>query len=302
MDDPLKNNPTRTGGPLISLARRLQNKTGKLSLWIILASILLTVILIGLFYLYLPLGVDWRDTYQPSTLELLRGHSPYDIVPFVNPPWILLPLIPLAILPDKLGCAIWAVLSLYAYGYVAFKFGAKPLALLALIFSYPVLFDLFYGQIDALIILGFLMPPGIGIFFVLAKPQIGIGIAVFWAIEAWRKEQFRGLVKLLVPVSIAFLLSFILYGTWFLRARNSIPLTVNAALWPQAIPIGLALLVYAIRTRSKNISILSSPFLSPYMGPHSWAVALLGLLPNQIELIIASVGLWVAVVLKGGWL
>jgi len=174
MDDPLKNNPTRTGGPLISLARRLQNKTGKLSLWIILASILLTVILIGLFYLYLPLGVDWRDTYQPSTLELLRGHSPYDIVPFVNPPWILLPLIPLAILPDKLGCAIWAVLSLYAYGYVAFKFGAKPLALLALIFSYPVLFDLFYGQIDALIILGFLMPPGIGIFLFWPNPKLGL--------------------------------------------------------------------------------------------------------------------------------
>lgn len=255
-----------------------------------------------MIYQYFPVPIDWRDTYQPAALQLFKGHSPFLVESFYNPPWILPLLYPLALLPTKLGGAIWCALTLVVFTIAAIRFGACGLALLAIVFSYPLAFMLFYGQIDALVVLGYLLSPPLRLFLVLAKPQIGMGIALFWGVEAFRKGGFKGLAKLFLPIALAYGITTVLYGPWYLMGFRIISQSVNASLWPMSLPIGLVLLVIALRKRQQGTAVLASPFLAPYLGPHSWVIPLLGLLPNQWEVVAASAGLWVVAFLKGGWL
>jgi hypothetical protein len=67
------------------------------------------------------MGVDWKWAYQPAVLALLEGISPYEAGGFYNPPWILLPLIPVALFPLPLGTAIMYVLNLFLFLFVMVK-------------------------------------------------------------------------------------------------------------------------------------------------------------------------------------
>lgn len=64
------------------------------------------LIIIGVAYLILPTGEDWEIFYLPAAQQILAGQSPYQIPGFFNPPWILLPLLPLALLPAKVGSVV----------------------------------------------------------------------------------------------------------------------------------------------------------------------------------------------------
>jgi hypothetical protein len=244
--------------------------------------------------LYLPELIDWERTYRPATILLISGHSPYDIKSFLNPPWALIPLIPIAFLPSKIGGGILFAISLSAIIYVAVRMGATPISLIGFLISFPVLFLLLFGQIDWLILLGILMPPQIGLFFVLVKPQAGLAIAIFWLFEAFHKGGIRRVLIEFSPVVIMFGLSTIIYGFWFLNTPSELfTAKYNFSLWPLSIPIGAVLLINALRNRKKEISIMSSPFLSPYVAPHSWACALVAILPMQWEAVAASIGSWI---------
>jgi hypothetical protein len=252
-------------------------------------------------YAYVPVGVDWAESFQPAALKLITGHSPYEVTSFFNAPWVLIPLIPFAVLPTHVGFALWFVTSFCLLAYLCHKFGANLYSLIAFLFSFPIVYNLFFGQIDALIAIGFLLPQPIGIFLLLAKPQIGIGVVIFWTITAWREGRLRRMIRLLLPVTLAFGISFLLYGAWYLNVSSPIGKDWDTAFWPKSIPIGLALLAYAIQKKSAGPSIAASPFLSPYCGCQSWAVSLLGMLPNHWVVIAGSVGTWIMLLLNGWW-
>jgi hypothetical protein len=82
----------------------------KSTAYIFLTSISLLVIGWAV-YSYLPLGVDWYSTYRPAALEILNLRSPYNIPSFFNAPWILLPILPIAFLPEKMGFAVMVALK-----------------------------------------------------------------------------------------------------------------------------------------------------------------------------------------------
>jgi hypothetical protein len=254
-------------------------------------------------YLILPTESDWSDAYRPAALNLLAGESPYNLSatrPFLNGPWILIPLIPFAVLPPQLGRALIFVASLVCYSVIAIKLGARPLALMAFLASYPVIYGLIYGQIDGLISLGLLLPPPIGLVVLTAKPQLGLGVAIFWLVEAWRTGGWRKVLATISPTGLVFLISFVLYGNWLIGATFPLSQTWNTSLWPQSIPVGLLLIAWALRRRNNRPAIMASPFLSPYLAAHSWAVALLGLLPDSLLMIIGSAGIWITWLLGGG--
>ncbi len=253
-------------------------------------------------YWFLPLGVDWRNTYRPAALQVLAFQSPYNVKIYHSPPWSVLPILPLAILPESVGYAINFSWSLAVTAFVAHRLGAKPISIGALLFSYPILFMAGYGQIDWLIYLGFILPPTWGLFFVLIKPQISIGIIIYWLIQAFREGGVKKVAFTFLPVSTALLLSFVVFGNWFQSGFSEIGKSFNASLWPQSIPIGLAILIRAIRQQKANNAILSSPMLAPYLAPHGWGVALLGLSPSVVELIVASVSIWVLRFMTGNFL
>lgn len=252
-------------------------------------------------YLY-PGGIDWINTYRPATLSVLSLRSPYAIEIFHSPPWAVLPLIPLAVLPERIGFGFNFCIGMISTGYVAYRLGAKPLTIAAILLSYPVLFSNIYGNIDWLVYLGLILPPRWGLFFVLIKPQAGIGLAIYWLVECYREGGFRNIASHFAPVIGATLISFVLFGWWPAAGFTEIGKSFDASLWPQSFPIGLVILASAIRTRRPGLALASSPFLSPYVTPSSWGAAILGLLPQEIETIIAVIGIWILRLYSGRFL
>ena len=261
---------------------------------------LLALILIVLGSRYLPAGIDWRDTYRPATLALLSGKSPYSVDIFFSAPWGLIPLVPFALLPENLGRATLFLLGIGSFAFTAHLLGAKPLALIAFLLSPPVMHCLLNSNIEWLPLLGFIMPPQIGLFFIAIKPQIGAGVGFFWLIEAWRRGGFREVVRVFCPVLLALLISFAIFGLWPLRFSDTLTLTgaYNASLWPISIPIGLTLLGTSLRKRNIKYAMASSPCLSPYVPFHAWVGALVAIMSEPIETIVAVIGLWILVIIR----
>jgi hypothetical protein len=154
------------------------------------------------------------------------------------------------------------------------------------------------GNIDWLALVGVVMPPQIGLFFISTKPQMGIAIAIFWLIEAWRNGGLREMLRVFAPITIATLLSLMLYGLWPLRAGVEVGLWWNASLWPMSLPAGIVLLVTSVRKRQINYAMGASPCFAPYILFHSWIVAVYALIKSTPETIAVVIGLWLLVMLR----
>jgi hypothetical protein len=242
---------------------------------------------------YFPSAIDWSTAFRPATLDLLSGRNPYENPLMIHAPWGMLPLIPLALLPESVGRVLLIFCTLAAYTYVAYKLGAKPIAIAFLLMSPPVWHVILHGNLDWLAALGFIAPPQIGLFFISVKPQMGIAVAPFWLIQAWRLGGWKQVVKTFAPFTIALLLSFAVFGLWPLGASRTANYFWNASLWPMSIPVGLALLVTAIRKQKIEYALAASPCLSPYVLLHSWVGVLLAIVSSTPETIAAVIGLWI---------
>lgn len=263
----------------------------------------LAIILLGLLfwfaYLYLPIGGDWAKAFRPATFYWLRGGSPYDIYSFYNPPWLLILLTPFALMPERIGSILICGMGIVSYAILLRKLNANLLTTTVFLFSPPVLQDLLTSNINWLVLLGYLMPPSIGLFFVLLKPQVGFAVAIYWLVEAWQKGRIRQVLKTFMPVTLVTLLSFVIYGFWPAKAPNLSDAYWNVSLWPLSIPIGLVLLAIAFRRKQIRYAYMVSPFFSPYVGAYSYVTTLLGLVPSTLETIVAVVGLWIAMIAGG---
>jgi len=242
---------------------------------------------------YLSGGVDWYETFYPTGQAVLSGKSPYTFIGFRYVPWAILPILPFAWLPPDIGRATFFIFSLFAFAYTAYKLGGKPIAVGLFVASPPVVHCLYNANIDGFTLLGFFMPPQIGLFFVLIKPQTTSALVLFWLIEAWRKNGIKEVLRVFAPVTISTILSFLLFGFWPKRFLEPIGFGWNASLWPMSIPIGLVLLSKSIKQRSKYIAMSASPFLSPYVLLHSWSGALVSLINSTTDMLAAVVGLWI---------
>ena len=267
------------------------------SIWIKILLGLLVLGVLALMSVYLPQGIDWHEVFRPAAFGLISGKSPYEFDGYYYPPWLLFPLLPLALLPEQVGRAAMVLLGIVSMAYTARKFGASRLATLFLLLSQPALHCHVSGNVDWLVLLGFILPPKIGLFFISSKPQMGVAVGIFWIIEAWRDRGWRGLVDLLLPFGAAAGLSFVFYGLWFIRSGTTLTYWWNASLWPISIPVGLGLLVAALQKRQIEYAMAASPCLTPYVLLHSWIGALLAVVSNTPVLIASVIGLWIAVML-----
>jgi hypothetical protein len=264
----------------------------------LLAICILIATIVFLVTYYVPYGVDWRTAFRPAAQALLHLESPYSVEGYFNAPWALLPLIPIALLPESLGYALLVLFSLAGFSYTAHRIGARPSVIVILLLSPPVIHSLLNGNIDALAVLGFVMPPQIGLFFILIKPQIGIALAIYWLIESWREGGVHLTFKTFAPVTGLLIISFLLFGLWPLRFKDEIHLWWNASLWPASIPIGLGLLAAALRGKKKEYAIAASPFLSPYVLLHSWVGALLAMVSRVRWITLAVMFIWALIIIR----
>lgn len=265
---------------------------------IIAASGLLAIIIF--LYAVLPVGSDFSNIYIPATEELISGQSPYTVEGYYNPPWTLLFFLPLVPLPAKVASFVITILHLSTFGIVAYKFGAKPLTLALFLFSPPTLYGAMDPNIDWLVALGLILPNVIGIFFIMLKPQLGLPIAIFYGYCAWKSGGVGQVLKLLLPITLAFILSILFYGNWFAKSTELFDVGYNFSVWPTGIIVGLVLLAHAIRKNNRQFAILASPFFSPYVAGYSLGLPVLGLLPMQVETVAAIIGLWIVQFLNSG--
>jgi uncharacterized membrane protein len=195
--------------------------------------------------------------------------------------------------------ALLVIVSLATFVFVAHRLGAKPWAIILLLLSPPVIHLELVSNLDWLVVLGFVLPPQIGLFFITIKPQMGVVVALFWFIEAWRRGGWKEAVRIFWPVTAAFGLSLIIFGPWPLRLTQQVAVSWNSSLWPYSIPVGLALLVSAVRKRKIEFAMAASPCLSPFLMLHSWVGALLAVAGSLPEMIAAFVGFWILIILRG---
>lgn len=238
---------------------------------------------------------DWVNNFRPASLDLLYTGNPYKNYVY-SPPWLYILIMPLALLPDHIGGAIISTITMWTFGFVAHKFGAKPMMIALLLFTPYVLFNALDGQVDFLIVLGFLMPPQIGLFLVAIKPQIGIGIALYWLVEAYQMGGVCKVIKTFAPVAVISLISMVFFGIWSIVPRFDAFLGKNynwdASVFPFGLPIGLALLIHAIQKKDHFKAIAAGPLMAPYLGVYSWAVPLLGLIPNETIFTVVALCTW----------
>ena len=262
-----------------------------------------SLILLGLIYwspiLLYPEGNDWNAAFRPAALELLAGRNPYTVPGFFGPPWLLIPFIPLSLFPEQIGLWTVGIFNLSAFGFVAWKFGARLRTLALLLVTPQVLWGSHMGNVDWIVSLGLVLPPQVGLFFVLVKPQIGWIIAVYWLLVTWQKHGFSRVIRTFLPVCLCIALSLLAFGLWPLKSGDTIGKFWNLAWWPYAIPVGLVLLVKAVRNHKFGYAITATPFLTPYLATYSFPLPVLGLLPSELETTAAILGLWVIWLLRG---
>jgi hypothetical protein len=240
-----------------------------------------------------PVENDWGLTYYPAIQAAIHGENPYQAADFVNPPWALIPLAAIGALS-----ATWSMAIIFTANLAAFLFTMQRLRIPAWMIAPLVAFsgvigNSRLGNIEGLVALGFVMSPTIGLFFVLAKPQIGIGIAVYWAVEAWRAGGWRKMLRTVAPVTIAYLLAFLIFSNFMARATVNTDVTWNTAWFPYGIPIGLLLMAISIGARHPGPAMAASVFFSPYVNAITWTFFWVGLAawlssPDSIHFITAN--------------
>jgi hypothetical protein len=245
--------------------------------WITIAIIgVLILLLLWFEYLYLPIGVDWVQWFRPATLEFISGHSPYTIEGFFNPPWTLIPFIPFAFLPERISSLLLVDIGLLCFLYVLYKLKIRPIIALVFLLFPTTLVVLHTVNIEWLVMLGLVMPPQIGLFFVMIKPQVGIALAIYWLVVTPHK------IKTFLPVVLASLISVAVYRDWLPKMlirgnKTGYYGTFDISFFPYLVPLGLVFLVIAIRKHKDSFAYMASPFLAPYIGANSYSILILGL-------------------------
>lgn len=208
-----------------------------------------------------PLAVDWRATYH---LAAENWRAPYGVTLFTNPPWGLA-LLPHAFLPVRIGNSINLMLHILVLLYAVRHFGGD-IRSIALVLTSPFMLDLVRtNNIDWIPLLGLTLDPRWGLILLSVKPQALGGAVLIW----WKRQKLR--LWFVLPTLLLLLLSFILYGLWFMRSSG---LPENSALWniapfPLLIPVGLYFLYLAWHHDDLVLAAVATPLLTPYVAPYS---------------------------------
>ncbi len=248
--------------------------------------------IVALLTLILPTAHDLERIFLPAARAMVAGGSPYDAMSFYNPPWALLPTLPLLLLPAEGARALWFSIGVLVYVAVLRKYEAEPWALAGVMLSAPVLYTLFMGNNDWLCLLGLLLPPEWGLPLLIIKPQVGGGVALLWLWRAYRENR---LIETLLPVCVLLFLSFALYGPWYL---SWVDLPSRSWRWNIAGGwfshlVGGLILFVALRRDEDRIALVGAPLLSPYLAGGSIGGAFIAAAKWPFWTTVCNVLLWV---------
>ena len=277
--------------------------------WVLSAGLIVAVYLLFLRPIWGTVGVDWKANYLPAFQAAAHGSNPYLIhykpnQGFLNPPWTLLLVAPFAALPQELGLFLYFVFTLLSFVAVAWKLGAKPVALFAFLLSPPVIQGVYYLNLEIWVLWGFVLPPPIGMLLVLVKPQMGVVFAVFLLVEAWRQGGWRRALWTALPTLSALGISFVLYGNWIWSAlvRNPTILNYdfNHSLGSMGWGVGAIMVIWALLGRHRPSAMGASVVLSPYSTLPSWTALMVAFLRSDKWMVAIFVISTIEVLLRRG--
>jgi len=220
-------------------------------------------------------GDDW-ETFHGAAWRILESETPLYGEPvthayYFNPPWLAVALIPLALLPFRLGWAALAAATM-AMAVVLLRRWERGTSLvkpILVLLSPPMLYTIMHGQIDVLIIGGVLLPVQWWALIALTKPQVTLGLL------AGIPRRQRSRASLLAGLVIA--ASLIWFGNWPRALLDQPTPFVEAGhnlwrgLWPFQIPAGVLLIAVGMQRHDERLLIAGTPFLSPYAALSSFA-------------------------------
>jgi len=141
--------------------------------------------------------------------------------------WLLAPL---RVFSFPITQALWAAATVLVIGIVSSKVGGDPLVVLL---SFPTIWEIWLGQIEAILALGILlvmskkpMIRGAGILLLLIKPQVGLILVLFVLWKYWREWRIW-----VLPVCVL-IVSLVQWGFWPIQWLN------NLSRLPEAVPTG----------------------------------------------------------------
>jgi len=240
------------------------------------SAVLLVLVTVVALYVQRSTGPesDWARFFRPATLLFICGQNPHQVPGFYSPTVVLVGLVPLALMGLRISLALLSGLSISIYFYAARSLGASVLVA-GLMVSNPIYLIHHLGNpnIDWMVALGYILPASVPSFLLLlAKPQIGLGAALV--------EGRSNAIKFLATIGVL-ALTVAIYGPYFFLWTDPVNAEHNWSLFPAGLPVGLAMLCYAIWKRNKGMALIATPLLSPFVGYYSWPIVLLGLLPKH---------------------
>lgn len=243
----------------------------KTILWKVSLVGLLFAILTAAFY-FSPIltGDDW-ETFHGASWRILSGQPLYGekitFAYYSNPPWVSLALIPVSVLPLRLGWAVICTANLAALVLVGWRWKLGLLKIILGLASPPMLYILLHGQIDMLILSLVCLPAALWPLAALGKPQVAIGLLAGIPPASWLKSA-------LITGAII-LVSLVLFGNWPMALVQQPQPFVSAAhnvwfnLWPFQVPAGLALILMGFSRRDEKFLAAGSPLMLPYAATSS---------------------------------
>lgn len=254
--------------------------------------VVLSIAIVLVAVRFVPVWVDWAH-FRDAGRAVLNGTDLYADPFFFNAPWLAAIVIPFAVWDDTTGNGLLFVTGFLAFAYIAFRFGARPLAFFAFLVSPGVVANQVLPNIEWVPLLGVLLAPRWGLLLLAVKPQVGAGVALVWFLQAWQAGKLRSVVHTFAPVSIALLFSIALYGFWFLRMSDLSSKAWNTSLFPWSLPFGAVLLYYAARRLRSDWAISATVLCSPYVSNPSWSGAFLSLARHKWAMVAACVAWWI---------
>jgi hypothetical protein len=241
------------------------------------------------------MGFDWIIYTYPALLAFVTGMDPYAAVPgFVNPPWMLALLSPLALLPPLAGAIVLDAIALTGLVALCRKAGRTWLAL-PLAVAFPMATLLWHGQVDGLVLWGLALGGPVGLFLLSTKPQVAGLVGLVWLVRAWRQGRWRQATILILPTAVVALVFTWLYPSWLSEFSTAATRTYTTNGFPWTLPVGAAALVAALRHDREDWAALATVFLAPYVNVQSWMGALaLFAIQYPVEGMAAALGSWLA--------
>jgi len=237
---------------------------------------------------------DW-DVYRLAIEAFFHGGNPYQVgegfMRFYNPPWTIFIMAPFT-LARGYAMLVLAIVSTMILAIIGRRWGLKPLGVILLVTSAFNYQTIMAGNAEAIAWLGLFLPPGLGIFFFLIKPQSTIGMVAFLLYRRWQTAGVVGVVRLLaVPV----LLTLGALALWGLPPI--VPCPCNRSLFPYSLLLGIPALLIAMRQQRPRWAAFSGPFLTPYVAYHGYLPVLFAF--RGVGLLLVWVLTWIPIALYG---